>query len=125
MNAAELEAKYLDRCTRRGSLLVFEAEVAILILQDCFESRLPFGGFEAFRLFEDGKVQPGMEYSNTYYWWHQKVSDYLELDTLHDAIALIRMGAANGFGWFELYIGDPDTDDSLFFRILMPADSGV
>lgn len=131
MNVADLEAKYVDRIRRVGSLLLLTPDDAIRLLDDCALSRVRLVGVEAFRLFDGGGVQPGMEYSNISFGRVEERDRKLEVRAFGRALhsprvdttsvyertkALIREGTLNGFSWYEVSIEDPDTNELLFFR---------
>jgi hypothetical protein len=136
MNAAEFEAKYIGQAKRVGSLILFRANDALGMLDECFESGLPFLGVEAFRLFDDGGIQPSMEFSNVSFGkiesrdgvlqvtsFERKLqSAWEEAKSIRDATKdLIRQGALSGYDWFEISINDPASGELIFFRV---ADAG-
>ena len=131
MKATALENKYLDRITRSRSLLLIPATDAIELLEDCASADVRFLGVEAFRLFDDGGVQPAMTYSNISFGKLEEKDGKLELasfrrelrsgwrndpEVLAHTRELIREGEANGYTWYEVSIEDPDTGELLFFR---------
>jgi hypothetical protein len=131
LNATELEKKYLQRVSRTGSLLLLSAADAIELLDDLAKAGVTFLGVEAFRLFDDGGVQPAMEFSNISFGQTEKKDGKFQLTSFRrdlrsdwkndpDALSrtkdLIQEGKANGYDWFEVSIEDPDTGELLFFR---------
>jgi len=134
MTATELEQKYIDRIKNRHGILLLPADDAIKLIDDCSTTNVRFLGVEAFRLFENGGIQPAMEYSNISFGQVEQHDDgKLELKSferdlrrlwkndpkvLENTKALIREGAADGYGWYEVSIEDPATGDLLFFRAL-------
>ena len=133
MNAAELEAKYMDRIKRVGGLLLLASDDALCLIDDCALSRVRFCGVEAFRLFDGGGVQPAMEYSNIGFGKVEERDGKLEVTAFERTLrspwagdsavyektkALIREGTSNGYSWYEVSIEDPNTNELLFFRTI-------
>lgn len=133
MNAHELEQEFLPSLVVRNSLLLFEAPTARRLVSKCFEFGLPFLGIEAFRLFENGGVQPSMEFSNISFGRVEERAGQLQVTSFErqlrsewaarnsvcaDTLRLIEQGAAAGYGWFEVSIEDPDSNELLFFRVV-------
>lgn len=131
MNATELEKKYLERVNRSGSLLLLPASDAMELLDDLTEAHAKFLGVEAFRLFDDGGVQPAMEFSNISFGQMEETNGKLELKSFRrdlrsgwkndpNALSrtkdLIQEGQTNGYDWYEVSVEDPDTGELLFFR---------
>lgn len=133
MNAADLEAKYVDRIQRVGCLLLLTSDDAIRLIDDCATSQVRFLGVEAFRLFEGGGVQPAIGYSNISFGKIEEHDGKLEVTAFERTLrspwagdsavyektkALIREGASNGYSWYEVSIEDPSTNELLFFRTI-------
>jgi hypothetical protein len=131
MTAVELEKKYLNRIKRVGSLLLLKSEDAIQLLDDCAKVEVRFLGVEAFRLFENGSVQPSMDYSNISFGKIEENDGKLEVTSFERELhsvwksnsaifentkQLIQEGTVNGYSWFEVSIEDLATDELLFFR---------
>ncbi len=131
MTATELEAKYAGRIKDVGSLRLLASDDAIHLLDDCANSEIHFLGVEAFRLFDDGGVQPAMEYSNISFGKIEEQDGKLEVTAFERSLrspwtgdlavyektkALIREGTSNGYSWYEVSIEDPNTNELLFFR---------
>ncbi|MEM6820165.1 MAG: hypothetical protein AAF578_15405 [Pseudomonadota bacterium] len=130
MNATELEKKYLERVNRSGSLLLLSASDAVRLLDDLIRADARFLGVEAFRIFDDGGVQPAMEFSNISFGRIEEKDGEIRLksfrrdlrdgwrnhpDTVSRTKDLIAEGQANGYDWYEVSIEDPDTGELLFF----------
>ena len=131
MNATELEKKYLERVKRSGSLLLLPASDAVQLLDDLVCADARFLGVEAFSLFDDGGVQPAMEFSNISFGQIEEKDGEVRVKSFRrdlrdgwrnhpDAVSrtkdLIAEGQANGYDWYEVSIEDPDTGALLFFR---------
>ena len=130
MDADKLEQKYLEYIRREGSILLLSSEYALQLLDDCEASDARFLGVEAFRLFDNGGIQPAMSYSNVSFGTAQDVEGELHVELgrrLHsawiersDAIkatkALIEKGTADGYPWYEVSLEHPQTGEPLFFR---------
>ncbi len=132
MNATELEAEYIDQIQRVSCLLLLPADDAIQLVRSCGSSHaVRFLGVEAYRRLEDGRVQPGSEFSNISFGQIENDRGTLKLktferrprtasdnlSTLHDdTVQLINEGKGNGFDWYEVSIEDLDTQELLFFR---------
>jgi hypothetical protein len=131
MTATELEAKYVGHIREEGSLRLLASDDAIRLLDDCATSEIRFLGVEAFRLFNDGGVQPAMEYSNISFGKIEERDGKLEVTAFERSLrspwagdlavyektkALIREGTSNGYSWYEVSVEDPNTNELLFFR---------
>jgi hypothetical protein len=131
MTATELETKYVGYIKEVGSLRLLASDDAIRLLDDCATSEISFLGVEAFRLFDDGGVQPAMDYSNISFGKIEECGGKLEVTAFERTLrspyagdtsvyektkALIREGTSNGYPWYEVSIKDPNTDELLFFR---------
>ena len=131
LNATELEKKYLKRVNRSGSLLLLPASDAVQLLDDLVCADARFLSVEAFRLFDDGGVQPAMEFSNISFGKIEEKDGEVRLKSFRrdlrdgwrnhpDAVSrtkdLIAEGQANGYDWYEVSIEDPDTGELLVFR---------
>jgi hypothetical protein len=132
MNATELEAEHIDQIQRVGCLLLLPADSAIQLIRSCASSDgVRLLGVEAYRRLEDGRVQPGIEFSNISFGQMENDRGTLKLKTferglrttwenrsnLHDdTVQLINEGKGNGFDWYEVSIEDLDTQELLFFR---------
>lgn len=131
MNARDLEAEFLPSAVVKSSLILFESPVASRLVRKCFEAGLPFLGIEAFRLSDDGGVQPALEFSNISFGRVEENNNQLQLVSFErslrqgwahrtslrdDTLRLIDEGTNEGYCWFEVSIEDPDTEELLFFR---------
>jgi len=98
------------------------------LLDDCANADIRFLGVEAFRLFDDGGVQPAMEFSNISYGKVEQQAgratftpDFglrepwrTDPSALQNTRALVAEGAANGYAWYEVWLENPATEASLF-----------
>ena len=131
MTAAELEKKFLPHIRKAKGVLLLPCDEAIRLLDDCLDSEVQFLGVEAFRLFADGSIQPGMEFSNISFGKVQQIEGSLKCvefkrglrlpwNTDPAAIertkSLIREGSSNGYSWYEVSLEDPTTNELLFMR---------
>jgi hypothetical protein len=130
MTSRELEKQFLPLAIVRNSLILFEAAVAVQIVRRSFEEHLRFLGVEAFRIWDDGRVQPGLEFSNVSFGYVAERDGKLQIESFgrqprsdqkaetacEDTLQLIAEGAKSGYGWFEVSIEDPITQELLFFR---------
>jgi predicted DNA-binding WGR domain protein len=131
LNATELEMKYLERVNRSGSLLLLPAADALQLIGDLADADARFLGVEAFRLFDDGGVQPAMQFSNISFGRVEQKDGAVKVKSFRrglrdgwsndpDALSrtkdLIQKGRASGYDWYEVSIEDPDTGELLFFR---------
>jgi hypothetical protein len=128
MNVVELERKYLPYVRRVGSLVLLPADEAIRLLQDCASTNVRFLGIEAFRVFDDGAVQPALSFSNISY---GKVGEqdgktdftpdfglregwFGDPTALQRSQDLIAKGTAEGYSWYEVHLENPATEEPLF-----------
>ena len=132
MNASELEEKYLPRIILKGGLFLLPWEIATNLLKDCLKCDIRFLGVEAFRIFEEGGIQPSMEFSNVCFGTAAESNGKLEFTpetrlqtpwnidpgALEKTLDLITEGAKNGYCWYEVSLEDPETNELLFFRRL-------
>lgn len=131
MNARELEKKYLDRILNSGGLMLLPVSAVLELLDDLATANARFLGVEAFRVFDEGGVQPGMEFSNTSFGQIDEIDGKLQVtslrrdlmpewknepDVLSRSKEMVLKGQADEYDWYEVSIEDPDTDDLLFFR---------
>jgi hypothetical protein len=130
MNASDIERKWLYRVRQVSTLLLFTADDALALLNDCVGSDVLFLGVEGFRLLADGRVQPAMEFSNVSFGKvprHAGEPEFefkrglrqpwvADIDALEKTKALITEGSANGYDWYEVSLEDPVTGELLFFR---------
>jgi hypothetical protein len=127
MNLRELESKYQPHLRRVGGLLLLPAEQAVNLLEDAKAARVQLRGVEAFRIFDDGGIQPSLEFSNTCYGTVSPDGEFrpnlrrrqpwnTDPQLIDHTQELIRQGAANGYGWYEVSLEDVSTECLLFFR---------
>ena len=128
MNAEELERRYLPYVRRVSGLVLLPADQVMRLLDDCTNADVRFLGVEAFRLFDDGGVQPAMEFSNITYGKIEQqegqatfTPDFglrepwrTDPSALQNTRALVAEGAANGYSWYEVWLEDPATEAPLF-----------
>lgn len=127
----DLEATYIERVKRVGSLLLFASTDAARLLDDSRASDVRFLGVEAFRLLDGGGVQPSMDYSNISFGKVEEQDGKLAVTSFERGLrsewqqnaeivestkALILDGAANGYDWYEVSLEDRATGELLFFR---------
>ena len=140
MNAAELEAKYIDQIQRVSCLLLLPADDAVQLVRSCASlDDVQLLGVEAYRILDDGRVQPAIEFSNLSFGQMEDDDGRLKLKiyeralrtqwknlpNLFDAtVRLIDDGKANGYAWYEVSIEDSATRELLFFRSLPGQQAG-
>ena len=87
------------------------AEEAIRLLGECADASVHLLGVEAFRLFDDGAVQPAIQFSNISYGTVERHNGEVEFkpdlrlrspwnvdpDAIQNTPALIAAGAAEGY----------------------------
>src|SRR4051794_17168426 len=128
---SDLEEMYVGRLKRVGSLLLLASADAMRLLDDSRASDVRLLGVEAFRLFDDGGVQPAMDFSNISFGKVEEQDGKLAVtsferglrsewqqntEVIESTKALILDGAANGFDWYEVSLEDRATGELLFFR---------
>jgi hypothetical protein len=128
---SDLEATYIGRVKRVGSLLLLASSDAVRLLDDSRASDVRLLGVEAFRLFDDGGVQPALDYSNISFGNLEEQDGKLavtsfkrglrsnwqhDADIIESTKGLILEGTVNGYGWYEVSLEDRATGELLFFR---------
>ena len=128
MAPRELESKYAPHVIRRSGICVLPVHLALTLLDEAQTCGVRLRGVEAFRLFEDGRVQPAMDFSNVSYGTVEGSGVSTEFkpnlglryswrndpDVVASTQALMREGAEAGYAWFEVLLEDPD-DGHFFF----------
>lgn len=131
MTPSELEAKYLPHIRRVGGLRLLPTELVVRLLGECANVNVRLLGVEAFRLPEDGGVQPAMEFSNVSYGTVEHNEKGVEFkpelrmrtpwnsdpQALLHTQALLEEGSRNGYGWYEISLEDCESNELLFFRV--------
>jgi len=129
MSPSEIEKKYGPKVRQIGSLLLLSTEHALSLLDDCSASPVRFLGVEAFRVYDDGGVQPAMEFSNISFGTlpppgTEETFEFKRgprpgwkgnIDALLETKELIQRGALEGCTWYEVSLEDPETESLLFF----------
>lgn len=132
MNAIELEARYIHQIRCVNCLLLLPSTDAKRLVGDCASTEnVRLLGVEAYRVLDDERVQPGIEFSNISFGRVELIGGELKCtqferglrepwdsdpDVYDNTKKLIDAGIANGYPWFEVSIEDLDTNDLLFFR---------
>ena len=130
MTPLELEAKYAPHVVRRGGVRLLPAELAVALLNDSRSAHTQLRGVEAFRLFDDGGIQPSLDFSNVSYGRITGTGEStnfepdLQLrsgwredpDAIASTQALILEGQKAGYAWFEVSLENLDDGQLLFFR---------
>ena len=127
MEPHDLERKYQPYLKRVAGLRLLPAAYAVDLLEDAKAVAVRLRGVEAFRLFDDGGVQPSMEFSNVSFGtidhggkFHAELRPRTPWNTDPHLVShtqeLIREGAANGFEWSEVSLEDPSSERLLFFE---------
>jgi len=127
MEPHDLERKYRPHLKRVSGLRLLPAAYALDLLEDAKAVAVRLLGVEAFRLFDDGGVQPSMDFSNVSFGtidrggeFHPELRPREPWNTdphlLNHTQELIREGAANGFEWFEVSLEDLSSERLLFFE---------
>jgi hypothetical protein len=127
MEPHDLERKYQPHLKRVGGLRLLPAAYAVDLLEDAKAVAVRLLGVEAFRLFDDGGVQPSMEFSNVSFGtvdrsgaFHAELRPREPWNTDPHLVSrtqeLIREGASNGFEWFEVSLEDSSSERLLFFE---------
>ena len=131
MNARELERKYIPLLRKVGGLLLLASADAVNLLDDSLNSEVKFLGVEAFRVFDNGSVQPTMEFSNIRFGKVEEIGGKLDVvefkrglqapwladpQVIQRTKALILEGTSKGYSWYEVSLEDPTTNELLFFR---------
>jgi hypothetical protein len=129
MKPHDLERKYQPHLKRVSNLVLLPASEAINLLEDAKTSAVRLLGVEAFRISDDGGVQPSLEFSNVCYGTaHHDGTQFRfepelrprdpwnkDPELLIHTQQLIRDGAAHGYAWYEVSLEDLSSERLLFF----------
>ncbi len=96
VNAIELETRYIARIRPTNCLLLLASADAKGLVRDCASTEnIRLLGVEAYRILGDGRVQPGIEYSNIRFGRVENVGGQMIHDLLNSGTLAVEFGYAD------------------------------